>query len=173
MSTDEKNLESRLRMSAALTQMVNMTRRKMEADLLAYYDRVEAATSTQNVETKEGSQVITAACLALRDRLKAWQAEFQQYVGGDSMYAECGNIANKVLSDIREKINEIVDIHNEAAQRRIAAIHEQERRDIHEQERRDIEEWRRDMAAITLEHQKRVNKMNRDFAERARAIRRR
>jgi hypothetical protein len=155
MSTDEKNLESRLRMSAALTQMVNMTRRKMEADLLAYYDRVEAATSTQNVETKEGSQVITAACLALRDRLKAWQAEFQQYVGGDSMYAECGNIAN------------------EAAQRRIAAIHEQERRDIHEQERRDIEEWRRDMAAITLEHQKRVNKMNRDFAERARAIRRR
>jgi hypothetical protein len=161
--------------------MVNMTRRKMEADLLAYYDRVETATSTQNVETKEGSQVITAACLALRDRLKAWQAEFQQYVGGDSMYAECGNIANKVLSDIREEINEIVDVHNEAAQRTIAAIHEQERRDIHEQERRDIheqerrdiEEWRRDMAAITLEHQKRVNKMNRDFAERARAIRRR
>ena len=167
MSTDDKDLESRLRTykSAAMTQMMNMTRRKMEADLLAYYDRVETAASTQNAETKEGSQVITAACLALRDRLKAWQAEFQKYVGGDSMYAECGNIANKVLSDIREEINEIVDIHNEAAQRRIAAIHEQERR--------DIEESHRDMAAFTLEHQKRLNKMNRDFAERARAIRRR
>lgn len=167
-ANNDEESESRLRRyrSVAMTQMANMTRGKMEKDLRAFYDRFEAAAADPNGSTKEGWQALQEACQALQDRLKAWHAEFQKFqLGEDRVDAECARAVNQILSDISEDFGKVIDIRNEAAERRVAAIREQERR--------EIEGSRRDLAAFTTEHQKTINQMNRDFANKARAIRRR
>lgn len=166
MSTNDEDFDSRIRRykSVAMSQLVNLTGGKMEADLRAYYDRLEAAASNPNGDTKEGWQAFKKACLALLDRLKVWHTEFQKLqVGEGEVDAECVRTVDKILSEIREDIDEVVDIHNEAAQRRIAAMHEQERR--------EIEKGRRELDAYITEHGKTMNKMNREFTAKVRELR--
>ncbi len=138
---------------AGMLSLVNMTHGHMEADMRAAYGRVEAAISDPKGDPK-------AAYMAAQKRLQAWFDEFEKLKSSAAEWklgpeTPCMRRLHEILTDISESFHEITAILVEAGKRKLAALREQERK--------EVEEFYRDIAAANIEHQKKMNEMQRDF----------